>query len=133
MREPERVPGHTASKFDPQAARARCEAAIPEPWRAELEYVSAFIPGKRPNGEIIGRWQPSISGLLSDEQMRANAEFAAHARTDLPAALEALEEAQKKLDAIRRAIDAASDSGQYSLALVEIGALLDLDRILKGE
>ncbi len=51
--------------------------------------------------------------------------------TNTPQLVEALEEAQARLEAVRRAIDAASDSGQYSLALVEIGALLDLDRILK--
>ncbi|KKM82302.1 hypothetical protein LCGC14_1321080 [marine sediment metagenome] len=44
-----------------------------------------------------------------------------------------LAEAQGKLDAVQRAVDAASDSGQYSLALVEIGALLDLERILSKE
>ncbi|KKK47592.1 hypothetical protein LCGC14_3153620 [marine sediment metagenome] len=87
--------------FDPQAARERCEAATPEPWVAELDYVSALIPGKRPNGEIIGRLQPSISDLFSREQEYANAEFAAHARSDLPAALEVLE-------AIRRV---AEDAG----------------------
>lgn len=40
---------------------------------------------------------------------------------------------QGKLDAIQRAVDAASDSGQYSLALVEIAGVLDLERILEGE
>ncbi len=41
--------------------------------------------------------------------------------------------AQLKLKAVQRAVDAASDSGQYSLALVEIAALLDLACILKEQ
>ena len=87
--------------FDPQAAKERCEAATPEPWTAELDYISAFIPGKRPNGEIIGRLEPSISDLFSREQKYANATFAAHARSDLPAALEVLEEAREEARKLR--------------------------------
>ncbi|KKK80810.1 hypothetical protein LCGC14_2819750, partial [marine sediment metagenome] len=44
-------------KLDAEAAKKRCEAATDGPWKAELDYLSAFIPGKRPNGEIIGRLQ----------------------------------------------------------------------------
>jgi hypothetical protein len=44
---------------------------------------------------------------LSRKQRKANIEFAAHARSDLPAALEALEEAQGKLDEIQHHIDKA--------------------------
>ena len=80
--------------LDLPAILKQAEAASDGPWTAELDYVSAFIPGKRPNGEIIGRWQTSISGLLSNEQRQANAEFAADARTDVPMLVAALEEAQ---------------------------------------
>ena len=79
----------------------QAEAALKGPWTAELDYVSAFIPGKRPNGEIIGRWQTSISGLLSDEQRQANAEFAAAARTNVPQLVAALQEAQKQVSAFK--------------------------------
>ncbi len=44
-----------------------------------------------------------------------------------------LAEAWGKLDAVQRAVDSASDSGQYSLALVEIAAVLALDHILPKE
>ena len=80
--------------LDIQAAKKRCEAAT-EAWVAEGTYVSGRVPNGRPNGEIIGRFQPSRSGIISVEQDEANAEFAAHARSDLPAALEALEEARE--------------------------------------
>jgi hypothetical protein len=65
--------------FDPQAARKRCEAATPGDWRVET-FVSLF--------EIFDEHGSSIYNG------KANREFIAHARSDLPAALEALEEAQ---------------------------------------
>ena len=51
----------------------------------------------------------------------------------MPVVLRRLAEARGKLVAVQRAVDAASDSGQYSLALVEIGAILDLEAILSLE
>ena len=115
--------------MDTAAAKKRCEAATEGPWIAELDYVAAFIPGKRPNGEIIGRWQTSISGLLSDEQRQANAEFAAHARSDLPAALEALEEAQGALKVIG---DMHRSDGPNQFSLCIDVARAARDAILRG-
>ncbi|KKN21871.1 hypothetical protein LCGC14_0921000 [marine sediment metagenome] len=114
--------------LDLPAIEKLCEAATPEPWTAELDYVSAFIPDKRPNGEIIGRWWPSISGLLSDGQRQANAEFAARARTLVPQLVEALEEAQGKLKAVREWRKRYGVRGVLSVT-----NLSALDRILKGE
>ena len=112
------------AKLDLAEIKRYCKGATPEPWTAELDYISAFIPGNRPNGEIIGRWHPSIGDLLSNEQKYANAKFAARARTDLPNVVEALEEAQKKLDAVEAWAD------EFSLAVIR-DKRYELDRILK--
>ena len=113
--------------MDIAAAKKRCEAATKAPWKAELDYLSAFIPGKRPNGEIIGRLQPSISDLFPREQKYANAEFAAHARTDLPAALEA----QGKLEAVQALRDKLWLAGPAPDSCCE-ATIKALDRILRG-
>ena len=44
-----------------------------------------------------------------------------------------LEEARGKLDAVQVEVDVATESGRYSVALVAIHGILNLDRILKGE
>ena len=70
-----------------------CGAATKGPWRSEHEYISAGPEGlrqSRPNGEIIGRMQPSIDDLLTRKEKRANAAFVAAARTGYPEALLAL-------------------------------------------
>ena len=87
--------------MDTKAIKKRCEAATPEPWK--------FVAGESNNqptpddclGSIVGDdW--ILAEIKNDTpQPEANAKFIAHARSDLPAALEALEEAQGKIGALR--------------------------------
>ena len=71
--------------FNPQAARERCEAATPGPWAiGGLNRLFVVAP-KRPKHGIITDFGPRAKGHPERE---ANAEFIAHARSDLPAALE---------------------------------------------
>lgn len=74
---------------DDLAIQSRTEAATKEPWVGEGDCVVASkgLPRSRPNGEVIGRFLPSISNLLSHEQNVANASLAANAPTDLKALL----------------------------------------------
>ncbi|KKM02993.1 hypothetical protein LCGC14_1778860 [marine sediment metagenome] len=120
MKENTREPGRTVSgsRLDLPAIKKLCEAATHEPWAVFYDEGLGY-------GIVSPDWE---MGYVPYDA----ADFIAAARTLVPQLVEALEEAQGKLEAVRRAIDAASDSGQYSLALVEIGSLLDLDRILKG-
>ena len=105
MKEPDRVPGRTA-EFDPQAARERCKAASEGPWvNAHGEFVSqadTFIAICRVNRPVLEDIVAGKSVLAPRGAEQANKDFIAHARTDLPAALEALEEAQGKLEAVQR-------------------------------
>ncbi|KKL83725.1 hypothetical protein LCGC14_1971840 [marine sediment metagenome] len=115
--------------MDIAAAKKRCEAATPEPWRAGYEDGSApdtvmtvakhqcqtkvgvrVESGKTERGRFVSFTKddgvppltfppmPNILCEIDDDlpeaERLANAEFIAHARTDLPIALEALEEAQ---------------------------------------
>lgn len=88
------------SKLDTQAAKKRCEAAGPGPWKAERRepYRNEHIGGhtyliRAPNGNMPvdkhGIWE------------EAEAEFIAHARTDLPAALEELEKTRGLLRRVK--------------------------------
>ncbi len=73
--------------MDIQAAKKRCEAATPEPW-------SADNPDNRLVAGSQGFW---VADCGMSMRPCADRDFIAHARSDLPAALEALEEAQGKL------------------------------------
>lgn len=118
--------------FDPKAARERCDAATPEPWTV---YVSQ---GGSEEGDLeqehwleantVSKWpfcilphRPDIPG--PETQAPRDAEFIAHARSDLPAALEAMEEAQGKLELVSRAVH-----GNRHAVPCEV-----LDRILSKE
>ena len=102
--------------MDTAAARKRCEAAKPGPWRATgfdglkegANYHDFSIIASQIGDEdiFITNIGPFFCPVeVSKEQAAdewATAEFIAHARTDLPAALEALEEAQGKLEAVQK-------------------------------
>ena len=80
--------------FDETAARARCDAATPGPWESPWsdqeddpeDDPRAFLG---PDGAIIIEvgWHDGALLLV----LEADAEFIAHARTDLPAALDEIE------------------------------------------
>lgn len=78
------------SPEDIAAARARCDAATPGPWRAE--------------GISIGRlWGPDFELGIFDLG-RHEVEFIAHARADLPAALDALAASQAECEKLRETL-----------------------------
>ena len=101
--------GERMNKEDIQAARERCEVATPGDWFFN-SYDAIWEAGKGDDSERIA----SVSHLEYDDEgdevpshgdeifgprsaeARANGEFIAHACSDLPAALEALEEAERK-------------------------------------
>lgn len=77
--------------LDIPAIKARCEAATPKPW------VSAPEPGCIANSyltKLIARVMP----LDKLGELRANTEFIAHARSDIPELVTALAEAHKLLE-----------------------------------
>jgi hypothetical protein len=80
----------TFPMFNPQAARERCEAATPVPWVQSNTH-----------SDVLGPTLAIIARLRLETNHEANLDFIAHARSDLPTALEALEEAQRKLEAVR--------------------------------
>ena len=107
-------------EFDPVAAKKRCEAATPEPWEIEWESDPDHDPPRRAEsvGPVVADHDHWSGWTVCNE---ADAEFIAHARTDLPAALEALEEAQGKLEAVEEMIPT-----------LPAGAVNPLLRILRG-
>ncbi len=85
--------------FDPQAARERCEAASETPWTVGTEPQLNMVAecGDTRNGQSIYVFAYRLASAEAD------ADFIAHAREDLPAALEALEEAQGAIGVVREA------------------------------
>ncbi len=98
--------------MDIAAAKKRCEAATLGPWVAE-------------GGSILTSAKVPLALTMS----YANARFAAHARTDLPAALEALEEAQGALKVIG---DMHRSDGPNQFSLCIDVARAARDAILRG-
>lgn len=66
----------------------REQAATRGPWKPDERYIvgGEDIPGSRPGGEVIAEAQPSMSRWpeYTIQMRRANAEFIAHARADVP-------------------------------------------------
>ncbi len=141
--------------MDIAAAKKRCEAAAKGPWRKlnqgrrdkpESWVVSGVYTA--PQGKLIAVNPLHQGNDLSPREHQANAEFIAHARTDLPAALEALEaaaalmeEALGKLEAVEEMVGEQSRDGKC----LRCGAPIEhhdemspacwvkrLDRILRG-
>lgn len=84
-----------------EAAQARCDAATKGPWERDLFYVCAEVEGGRPGGEVIIQCLPTATGIRNRKRDDANAEFIAHARTDLPDALAEI----KRLNSILRQLE----------------------------
>ncbi len=91
--------------FDLKAIKARAEAATPGPWVSELEDDSDGSPfGHRwtyirgvsqpgPDGQVIFRYDDDYG-----TDQRSDSEFIAHARTDVPALVAAVERLRAELD-----------------------------------
>ena len=85
--------------MDIQAAKKRCEAATEGPW----EFANGFYGwdmGIFPVGckDRLNEAVVANNGHSNGDLNQANGDFIAHARSDLPAALEALEEAHRRGD-----------------------------------
>lgn len=80
-----------------QAARARCEAATAGPWRTVKP-----CHGFRTKYKCVVLGQDSLYSTL--ELQKADADFIANARIDLPAALDALEAAEAEITRLRAVI-----------------------------
>ena len=70
--------------MDTAAANKRCEAATKGPW----DWGDSYI--------LLDQWGRDVTALV------ANRSFIRYARTDLPAALEALEEAQAEIERLNQ-------------------------------
>ncbi|KKL16706.1 hypothetical protein LCGC14_2492840 [marine sediment metagenome] len=87
--------------LDLPAIKKRCEAATDGPWLAVPLQELAVA------GNFMVTWRVIAStkqGVMKQIRQEADAEFAAHARSDLPAALEALEEAQGRCKLLEKGI-----------------------------
>lgn len=108
------------SEPDLEAIRARKDAATPGPWKRWDDgvdnEVSARIgsiveaPGRTADGRV--KRIASVTDWLGGPQQRADAEFIAHARTDIPDLLEAV-------DRLRSMVMDAQTEAQMQAAEVE--------------
>ncbi len=95
--------------MDIQAAKARCKAASPGPWvKAAGGHIHSRAWGQG--------WVARANGN--------DAEFIAHARTDLPAVLEALEEAQGIIEAVKKEAHNWDDSECAWYCRMKVDAIL---------
>jgi len=78
-------------------AQARCDAATEGPWERDLFYVTAALDDGRQGGEVIIQCAPTVKKHRDSERDSINAAFIAHARTDLPDALDEIRRLQKEL------------------------------------
>lgn len=85
--------------FDPKAARLRCEAAPEGPWTVQRgDYPYAYV--RYEDGED--------TSVMRGE----DAEFVAHARADLPAALDLIEAQAKEIAELRSLLRALSSADE---------------------
>jgi hypothetical protein len=113
--------------MDIQAAKKRCEAATEGPW----EFTDGFYgwdSGIFPVGceDKLNQSIIANNGRGNGDPTEADAEFMARARSDLPAALEALEEAQGKLDAVEQWLEPSGVAQHHEVTKVrnELRAIL---------
>jgi len=96
---------------DIKAIRERVEKATPGPWGWDLYYIVGRVPKGRPGGEVIGEMRATVDRLEYPlSQRKADAEFIAHARQDIPDLLEKLLGAgEAEEDTLYEALDKIQD------------------------
>jgi hypothetical protein len=100
----EPCPAVTRPPFDAKAARARCEAATPGPWIAsdDSEPLRIGSHGEHPPAYVPRMGRRYVLGMDAAgrpyQPFERDAAFIAHARTDLPAALDEIEALKALLD-----------------------------------
>jgi hypothetical protein len=95
------------SDLDLDAIKVRCEAATPGPWETADQWsstpgrvnVNAFRHPERRGSHRAATWE-ECGGERIAETSRANAEFIAHARSDMPALVTEVERMADALWAI---------------------------------
>ena len=122
--------------MDTAAANRRCEAATPEPW----EFVNGFYGwdmGIFPVGckDKLNEAVVANNGHSNGDLSQADGDFIAHARTDLPAALEALEEAQKQIAKWKASRIAFQDVVYAACNVVDayLGSKVGLETLVEDE
>lgn len=78
-------------------ARVRCDAATKGPWEQDAHYVTGNVKGGRPGGEVIVQCHSTASSVDDRARDLKNSEFIAHARTDLPDALDEIDRQRKRI------------------------------------
>lgn len=94
----------SSTELDTAAMRARADAAVAGPWTWGVTNDRKWARVYRPGSELD---EPTVAQLADDD----NAEFVAHARTDIPALLDALDEARAALRAATAELADAWDEG----------------------
>jgi outer membrane murein-binding lipoprotein Lpp len=107
--------------LDYEAIKRRCEAASPGPWESEHLSRKGFWLGVKRSGfahssdrrpiiiSYLGQQFAYRSDDFQIQEAICNAEFIAHARTDIPDLLAAVEALQAENKRMRDEIDAALD------------------------
>jgi hypothetical protein len=97
--------GSKMSDLDVEAIEARCEAATPGPW--EWSERRQWLTGPdyadviEPDDVDCGSWCQGGSSKIRWDRPEADADFIAHARSDIPALLTALSESQRENERLR--------------------------------
>lgn len=119
--------------FDRAAARARCQAATPGPWyfgAGDRTYGRAFDLDEELLFVAADDAREVPVAVVTEHLMDGmDAVFIAHARTDLPAALDALDEIERDRDHWRDAVIAQQEGHVAMTRLRDLDAAwFDLER-----
>ncbi len=90
----------TTTPPDPDAIRARCEAATPAPWEADDNDI----------------WTADGDRFIGSPPRIADAEFIAHARTEIPALLDEIERQTAERDALAAKVARVEELAKHWLA-----------------
>ncbi len=97
MKEQELVRGPGVSGSDIAEIKARYEAATGGPWKLDVRWPDDVLSY---GGNTVCRLKHPFDDMMLEGNVANDKDFIAYARTDIPALVEALEEAQGKLDAV---------------------------------
>lgn len=92
---------------DRDRLRKLCEDAHPGPWEHEPEAGWVEVTADKHCAVIAGQVRPrnGFGGRIYEDNYEPTAEFIAAARTAVPALLDALDQAEARIKAVRDALD----------------------------
>lgn len=104
--------------LDLAAIQARANAATEGPWFLDADGVGMAFAGNRADGRQYGLWDivhvsaDKLGDLKPEcaDQERANADFIAHARADVPALIAALRQVEAERDDFKARLIEAADA-----------------------